>query len=710
MKWRKPPIDGVAVQELSSRYGTDLLTSAILVRRGVNDGSLMPYYLEDDTRYLHSPFLFEDMPDVVERIFQAREDGEKVLVFGDRDVDGITSTAVMVSTLREMGIDTRWEVPEGDAPYGLTMDSVQRFAAAAGTLIVTVDCGVVNNEEIAAAAEYGIDTIVVDHHNPQEHLPPAVSIINPKVGEGYPFEGLCGCALAGKVRQALAVGRTEIFGELVTLLNARPANDTIIVEAISIENGIEVDRVTEALVPGVAALEASRLGEFLIGRKLICYDLPLQKRLLTEGLGSGVDIYMLDLAEQVREFFPSISGKSLLEMREGSRLARYAAASAQEIDVLAALYQKVVEARFPSIRDALDSVIDLMAVATLADMMPLVDENRMLIRRGLQRLNEAPNRGLDALMRAVGISGRALVSRDIGWSLAPAINATGRMGTPSVAVELLLSDDEGRRHELAEQIDKLNRRRRKVGDEAWKAVLPRVREAMESLDGKLIAVHDEHVHRGVTGIIAGRLSRRFNLPATVLTSVEDVVVGSVRSARGFVATDFLRKFEDIFEKWGGHNEAAGFNLKAHRLDDFWNRLRTVLPELSLEAEREEEIEIDAELPPKYLNPEIEKVVRRFEPYGQGHPEIRFLARNMVLEDLQIIGKEQDHLRLLLSGGGYKWPAVFWSAAGRARADFDLRDRVDVVFEFSKNFYNGNETIQLVVVDMRRSDEQIVVDS
>ncbi len=707
MKWDKPPIDAAAVKEISTRFGTDLLTAAILVRRGATEGAVLPYYLENDLRYLHSPFLFEDMPDAVERLRQAADEGEKVLVFGDRDVDGITSTAVMVSTLREMGMEVRWRVPEGDDPYGLTMEAVEAFAAEDGTLIVTVDSGITNVEEIAAAADAGIDTIVVDHHNPQDQLPPAVAIINPKVGDGYPFDGLCACAVTAKVRQALAVGNTELFGELVTLVNARPTNDTVVVDAILLENGLEVDRVSEALVPGVASLQTSRLQEFLVGRTLVCYDLPLQQKLLARGLGPQVDIYMLDLADQVRELFPALAGKSLLEIGDASRMARYRDGTTEEVDVLAALYQTVVDQRFPAIRESIESVMDLVAIASLADMMPAVDENRMLIRRGLERLNESPWPGIAALATTLDLSQRRIGSREISWNLSPAINATGRMGEPSVAVELLLTDDAARMKELSEYIVGLNRRRRQNGDEAWKSVLPRAYDAAEEFGGKLIAVHDESVHRGVTGIIAGRLSRRFNRPAAVLTSIDNAVIGSVRSARGFVATAFLQQFEDIFEKWGGHDEAAGFHLRPERLDEFWERIRRLAPQVSLEEETEEELAIDAELPPKYLTPELETIVRRFEPYGQANPQLRFLARNMVLEDAQIIGRDQDHLRLLLSGGGYKWPSVFWGGAGRFKSDFTLRDRLDVVFEFSKNYYNGNETIQLVVLDVRRSDDQLV---
>ncbi|MFA7565562.1 MAG: single-stranded-DNA-specific exonuclease RecJ [Alkalispirochaeta sp.] len=706
MKWHKPPVDAAEVKRISRRYGTDLLTSSILVRRNVTAAAALPYYLENDLQYLHDPFLFPDMVDVVERIDQARRENEKVLIFGDRDVDGITSTAVMVSTLRSLGLDPEWQVPEGDASYGLTVETVEDFAARSGTLIITVDCGITSVDEIARAVDLGIDTIVVDHHNPHEVLPPAVAIINPKVGDDYPFDGLCACAVCGKVRQALAVGSTEIFGELTTLLNVRPANQTVIVDAVMLEHGVEVDRVTEALVPGVARFETSRLQDFLVGRKLICYDEPLQKKLLREGLGSNVDIYMLDLAGYVGEHFPQLTGKSLLEMREGARITKYSETT-EEIDVLLALYQSVVARQFPQIRESLESVSDLVALASIADMMPIIDENRTLVRRGLERLNSNPHPGLAALITEAGYTGRNLVSRDIGWTIAPLINATGRMGTPSLAVQLLLSDDEQERKVLAAEIKQLNQERRRVGDSAWKAVHPQVDSSLERNGNKLIAIHEPTVHRGVTGIIAGRLSKRYNLPAAVLTTVDDIAIGSVRSARGFMATDFLGNFEDILEQWGGHNEAAGFNLSVDRLDRFWERLSTVALSISLGDEAEEEIEIDAELPSKYLTPELESIVNRFEPYGQSNPALRFLARKMVVEDLQIMGKEQDHLRLLLSGGGYKWPAVYWGAADKVKTEVDLRDRVDVVFEFTKNFYNGNETVQLIIVDLCRSEEQIV---
>jgi len=443
-----------------------------------------------------------------------------------------------------------------------------------------------------------------------------------------------------------------------------------------------------------------------MGRRLICYDEAVHTRLLKQALGQHTEIFMLDLLPEVEKSFPALRGRSLLEMREGSKLARYRGRDAEEIDILVALYQSVADARFPAVRESIESVADLVAIATLADMMPIEDENRVLVRTGLERLNSDPYPGLSALMQRLKLSGKRIASRDISWGISPVLNASGRMGKPELAVEMLLSRDESERFKLSEKVFELNVQRRRIGEEGWNAVLPKALDLLESGEKRLLVVHEPTVYRGVTGILAGKLSRRFDLPAVVLTTVDGIAIGSIRSARGFMATDFLSSIDSVLSKWGGHNEAAGFSLPEERLPDFWSILERRIDQVQLEEEQEEEIIIDAELPPKYLTPDLEGVVRSFEPYGQANPELRFLARSLFLEKVDFIGKEQNHLRLLLTGGGYKWPAVFWNAADRVPAEFSLHDRVDAVFEYTRNFYNGNDTVQLVLLDMRRSETQI----
>ncbi|MBQ5780959.1 MAG: DHH family phosphoesterase, partial [Spirochaetaceae bacterium] len=192
------------VKAMSEKFGCDVITSSILLRRDLAGKDDLIYYLEDDLRYTHSPFLFASMEDAVDRIYDAAENKEKVLIFGDRDVDGITATVLMYENLKNYISDVSYQVPMGDELYGLSKDAVKAFADAGGTLIITVDCGISNHEEIEYAKEFCIDVIVIDHHTPQEVLPDACAIINPKVEDcGYPFKDLSGCAVAYKVCQAL---------------------------------------------------------------------------------------------------------------------------------------------------------------------------------------------------------------------------------------------------------------------------------------------------------------------------------------------------------------------------------------------------------------------------------------------------------------------------------------------------------------------------
>ncbi|MFP4330980.1 MAG: single-stranded-DNA-specific exonuclease RecJ [Alkalispirochaetaceae bacterium] len=701
MTWEKANLDREQVRRIAERYKLDLLSAAVLVRRGVVDSEEVLFFLEEDLQYVHNPFLFEEMEDAVERILQAAEEQERVLVFGDRDVDGITSTTVMVQTLEDLGLEPEWRVPMGDDSYGLSVELMEEFARRDGTLVIAVDCGTTNTAEIARGRELGIDTIVVDHHNPQEQLPPAVAIINPKVGErGYPFDGLCACGVTSKVRTALAFARSELFREQVCLLNLRPGNDTVIIDAIKLENLIEVDRICEALVPELGDLEHSRLGDFLLGQKLLVYDAPGQERLFRQVFGKNVEIHLFDLAPEIWDAFPVLRNKTLLQMRDSSRLARYTDGELTEVDTLAQLYRAFVMRRFPSIRDAFRSVADLVALGTLADMMPLRNENRILVREGMRKLGQDPSPGLRTLLGKQGLIGKPITTKAVGWQISPIINASGRMGEPDAAVRLLLSREEREREELAERVISLNKKRKKVGEDAWKRVLAKADESFREHRERIILVHDEQVHRGITGILAGRLSRQFDAPAAVVTSVDGGLVGSIRSARGFGATEFLRQFEDIFIDWGGHDAAAGFNLAPEQMEAFAGRLRRAAESIRLE-EVVERILVDAELPDNYMTPKLEDLIRRFEPYGMANPVLRFLKRGMTVEEISFIGKEQNHLRLLLKGGAFKWPAVFWNGAQLVNRDFALGEAVDVVFELDKNYYQGNETLQLSVIDMAR---------
>ncbi|HEY9595641.1 MAG TPA: DHH family phosphoesterase, partial [Spirochaetia bacterium] len=258
MTWNKSSIDSSAVKELARRFDIELLAASILSRRGIVEPEALRYYLEDDVRWLHNPFLMSSMTEAVDRINAAVDTGEKILIFGDRDVDGITSTVLLYEAFVDMGAEVTWMLPEGEDAYGLSEKVIERAQGLGVGLLLTVDCGVSNAAEIALAAERGIDTVVIDHHNPPGDLPEAVAVVDPKL-DGYPFRDLCGCAVASKVEWALRFSRSPFYGVPVCLLNARPANEALVVDAVRLVNLTEVERINENVMPGLVPFEKTRL-------------------------------------------------------------------------------------------------------------------------------------------------------------------------------------------------------------------------------------------------------------------------------------------------------------------------------------------------------------------------------------------------------------------------------------------------------------------
>jgi len=706
MNWEKKDLPPELVREIAAKYGCELLTASILARRGIVDGGAVRFFLEDDPRHLHNPYLLPGMEDAVERILAAKDEGEKVLVFGDRDVDGITSTTLLTETLIGLGIDASWRVPVGDDPYGLTIAAVEEFAAAYGSLIVTVDCGISNAEEVDRAAELGIDVVVVDHHNPPAVLPRAAAVVDPKLSDSaYPFRDLAGCGVAYKLATALRFAKSELFKQDVCLLDARPANDAYVVEAVKMRNLVVADRICETLVPGMVDIGRTRLVPFLQGQHILAWDAPLLKKTLSKVFGTGIEINLLDVAPEIGKVIPSVAGKSLLRIKELSRIAKYADKAPGELDVFVSLFTSFVHKKegFSGEEDA--DALQLVALGTLADLMPLRDENRILVRAGLAAMASKPRTGLSDLLFKLGLAGKKIGGTDLSWQVCPAINATGRMGSPDTAVRLLLHSDRKERDRLADEVIRMNGERKKLGADVWAAVEPMAEASLAAHHDKLVFVFGEEIHRGITGVIASRLVGRFKVPSLVVSlSGGETATGSLRSTRGYDVRGLLEQCADLFEDWGGHDYAAGFSLKRDKWDALLERLKIASATITLEeAEAEETVTIDAELPASYLTPDLLKVVDQFEPYGEENGPLVFMAKGLRVADIALMGKtEQKHVKLTLDCGKHKWPAVFWQAADRVKRDFDLKDQVDLVFQVGRNYFNGAELPQLTVTDLRRS--------
>ena len=383
-------------------------------------------------------------------------------------------------------------------------------------------------------------------------------------------------------------------------------------------------------------------------------------------------------------------------------MAQYTAISTGELDVLASLFATLVLNQNGDRFSAFHENLDLVALGTIADLMPLENENRILVKNGMHLLAKTKRHGLYQLLLNQGLAGKRMSTTDIAWQISPLINATGRMGVPDRAVQLLLSKDPEHCEELADEIVSLNRQRKKLGDDAWELVRGSAQSSHEQFGGKMIIVGDEAIHRGITGILATRLVKYFNATTAVIAFLNNKAVGRLRSNGSFKVSKLLEYCADLFQDWGGHDYAAGFNMELSNYSRFTEMVKEYLGTIDISEPEEETVEIDAELPHSYMTPKLIDKVEFFEPYGQGNTPLLFLLKGAKITELSLVGKtEKQHVRLLVDTGQFKWPGVFWNAAERVGRDFALNDTVDLVFRLGRNYFQNTESLQLTIVDIKK---------
>ncbi len=709
--WRKETISVEHVRTLHEKFGLDYISATLLTRRNIYEKDSLKYYLESELSYLHNPFLFEDMEQAVERVLIAKEEGEKVRILGDRDVDGITSTAILSEALTSFGLDVSWRLPEGDEPYGLTRAQVEEAHSDDVTLIITVDCGISNVDEVEYASSLGIDVIVTDHHIAGDYIPDAVAVIDPKIEEcEYPFRHLAGCGVAVKFVWAVAFGISDFFQQEVILLHSFPGNsesgkETVIIEAVKLRNLTEMDRMVEEVVPGVLSIHQSRIVEFLnCALPILVLDVDTEMNLLNRAFSKKVDIHLGELRNLFGETIPQVKQHSLFSLKQMSKSIRYSR-HASELDVLISLFSHHAVQSIPYLKEKYSSLFDLVALGTIADLMPMDDENRIMVKQGLKELSGTGRPGLIVLLNQQNLLGKQLATTDIGWKVTPVINASGRMGKPSIALKLLLCSTQDEAAEYAQQLFALNRERQKSGEDSWNILLPKAKKSCEEHEKKFLVVEDRKVNRGLTGIMASRLMKQFSVPAMVIAHIDETrVTGSIRSPGEFDVREFLASFDDLFIDYGGHRCAGGFSMVKENLGVLNERLRTAINSFADIVESEEEVSIDVELPPQYLTPDIIRLVELLEPYGEGNPPIHFFISKAVIDDVKVLQNNrsdgENHVKMTISYGTYKWPALMWNGASFVADSFKVGDEIDMVFRMGRNYFRNQESLQLTVVDVR----------
>ena len=660
MKWIKDPIDSTLVKDISKKYGLSLFESSVLVRRGITRGEDILFFLEQDFIYLHQPFMFRDMEIAIDRINDAQSDQETVLVYGDKDVDGMTSTVIAVTALRKRDIETIWQVPIGDLGYGLSKEDIDWAKEQGVTLIITVDCGISNIEECEYAHSLGIDMLIFDHHTPGAILPPALAVIDAKISsQQYPFDGLCAGALAQKLYLALEISSIEIYNSDIVLLNIVPINGGNKFEMMCIRNLVVQWRKSLTVSNDNGHYQREEFVELLGGSQLIIFDEKTQKRLLQESFGT-IDLYAFDAQTLVNKYFGKLQNKSLLQIIDTVRLVRYLDTKLEEIDILFQLYKSIVYVKYPQLKEAFYEISDLAAIATIADMMPLVNENRIIYKIGTEKLQQNPNKNLACLLELLKIEHATISSNTIGWQIAPVLNSAGRMGQANIAIEMLLADEEKEAFEKAEILVDLNKARKKQMNTLKAQIKESVEKSFEARKNFILVYNDELPH-SFTGMVAGTYSRQYGVPVIIIAQRgNDIISGSIRCPSSFNATELIRTLEPYIIDGGGHKAAAGFSVSVKNKEIFTEELLMYLEKKTASTiSYNDTIGIDLEIPEKYFNlNEVKKLTTTLEPYGQTWNTIHILLPHIKIQSCETLGADNAHIKFILTLGKYQVPAFY----------------------------------------------------
>ncbi len=701
MKITMNNVDLEKAQKLNEKFKIPLLTASILSRRGIKEEDIK-YYMEEDIVFEHSPFLVDDIFTAVERIGDAldTEEGksqEKILIFGDRDVDGITATAIMYKSLVRLGgVDVHTRLPHGDEGYGLSMELCREIIDGGYTLLITVDNGISAVEEIRFLEKNGVDVIVLDHHIPGDSLPPACAIFDPKVsGIGYPYDGLAGCACAMKLAWALEAARTPLFNSAVILLHATPNNGTIRVDAVRVENLIEVRRESDEFIIGEKSdLYSSPLFSLLSSSTpILVLDKDTELTLLRKAFGHGVDIALEDFRGNLEKIIPQAKGKSLFDLALNSRSAKYQSGQA-EIETLLSLFRSVSIYSFPALTRAMEEIETLAAIGTIADLMPLTNENRLIVKKGLRLLSTRPPKTLSYLLSKQNLISKPLTVSNVSFKITPVLNASGRMGEPETALKLLISQSDKEIETLTDNLLDLNIRRQKVEEEVLENIKPKALFSLSTTKEKFIVVEDESIPRGLTGALASKLANEHNVPALVLATKDDVVFGSLRCFEPYNAKDFLSLFSDYFLDYGGHKRASGLRMEKEKKESFLTYLYSYISEMEDERKSDECVCVDATILPEDLENNIWSALSFFQPFGQESENLKFYLPEAVIREAYHVGNNDKYMRFSLECGKYIWPCVWWNAENGDI--YTPGSRVSIVFTPEVNWWRGNGTEQLSI--------------
>lgn len=566
-KFKNQHLTGSRIKQMAEEYKLPPVIATILLNRGIEGASAVHSYLSKSMQAVHNPNGLTDMTAAVQRICTALSSGEKTVIYGDYDVDGITSTALLYSFLKSQGANVSYYIPKRkEEGYGINIMAVNKLSKEGTKLLITVDCGITAVGEVEFARLQGMDVIITDHHTCKEKIPKAVAVINPKRPDcEYPFDGLAGVGVAFKL-----------------------------VLATAMELGL-------------------------------------------------------------------------------------------------------------STRECFDQYVELAAVGTVADVVPLLDENRIIVDRGVASLAATKRPGLRALLEVSGADKRPLSASTIAFTIAPRLNAAGRLSSATTAVELLLETDPERALAIAKELDGENKERQQTEQKIYDEALELIAEDPNAPQKKVLVLAKEGWHQGVIGIVASKINELYYRPCILISYENGVGKGSGRSIPSFNLFDALTHCEDLLSAFGGHAVAAGLSMNTSDLEAFTKKINDYANSVLKPEDLLPAVKIDCQIRPEDVTLAAAKLLTKLEPYGMGNEKPSFAIRQVQITAIATMGVEDKHLRMRLASGNCVINAVGFQMGSYARR-LQAGDLVDVAFSMDINHYQGTETVQLILKDIKKSNE------
>lgn len=566
MKWSILHPDEQLVSSIQKSFRTSEVIARVLANRHIHTKAEAVPFFNPDWKKLHDPFLMMDMDKAVDRILKNIQIKKPILILGDYDVDGTTGTAALCIALKIFGGNVQYYIPDRQKEgYGLSAKGIDYAVNIDADLLITCDCGINAFEKVDFANEKAIDVIITDHHTPDEKLPNAMAILNPKRKDcTYPFKGLCGGGVAFKLISALAL-----------------------------KLNISVSKYAE--------------------------------------------------------------------------------------------------------------ILPLITLGTAADIVPIIDENRIIVYHGLSLFHDLEKPGLKILLELSGLAGSISVGQLV-FSVAPRINAAGRLGDANRAVELFVTDDEKRAKQLAKELDEENKRRQLIQQAVVDEAFLKVNAEADLKNDYALVLAKEGWHPGVVGIVASKIKEEFHRPTVIIAMENGLGKGSARSINGFDLYEALTACKDYLEGYGGHPMAAGLTVSSKKFEDFKKAFIRFANDSLSQNDMEATLTLDSLMTLQDITPRFMEFLDKLGPYGPGNMRPRFaLSGAEIVGVPKVIGKTGEHLRFKVRQGQRSYPAVGFGLSDKYEMLITGKP-VDIAFVVETNEWQGNTSIQLNVRDIKLTAE------